>query len=272
MVQIFRADGFIDEAAQEVAYGFFGRQGGHSKGIYASLNCGVGSNDDAAAVAANRADICAVLGGALGEIYTPYQVHGSVCSRVGQDGFEVALGAGVRPEADAVVTDRVGVVIGVVTADCAPVLFYAPREGGLGGVIGAAHAGWRGAVGGVLEATIDALCQYEGVERAQIRACVGPCIGRASYEVDLGFYKEFVQLDERYESFFSSARTDNKFLFDLGGFCGWRLREAGVSRVSIMDCDTYAREADFFSYRRTTHRGEVDYGRQISAISLRDGG
>jgi YfiH family protein len=264
MVQVFKSEGFVDEKSG-IDYGFFGRQGGQSEGLYAWLNCGAGSNDEAGAVEANRAAVAGAMSVSVDRLFTPYQVHSAVCARVDRGGF---VGGG-RPEADALVTDQTGVAIGIVTADCAPVLFYAEREG-RGGVIGAAHAGWRGAIGGVLEATIQSMLAYDGVVVENIRACIGPCIGRASYEVDLAFYKNFVQQNEDYDAFFSSGQAETKFMFDLGGFCGFRLREAGVSQVSIMDCDTYVREADFFSYRRMTHRKESDYGRQISAIALRD--
>ena len=259
MVQVFRSNGFIDDSS--VRYGFFGRQGGASEGVYHSLNCGLGSDDDPALVRDNRGRVAGELGLATeADLFGVYQVHGDVCARVDTD-FEG------RPEADALVTDRAGAGVSVVTADCAPVLFYARKADGAP-VVAAAHAGWRGALGGVLEATVEAMCGYDGVEADAIAACVGPAIARGSYEVSLDFAKPFLIAAERYEVFFSPGAAENKLQFDLPGFCALRLAEAGLKQVSVMDMDTYAREDDFFSYRRGTHRSTTEYGRQISAIAI----
>lgn len=255
---VFKTDNFLAEDDARVSYGFFGRQGGVSTGVYTSLNCGLGSGDDPAAVEENRQRVAQAVGAE--DVLSLYQVHGADCARVDQ-----AWDNTDRPEADAFVTDRVGIALGIVTADCAPVLFYA--DGASGPVIGAAHAGWRGALGGVLGATVEAMRGYDGV--ADIRAVIGPCIAKASYEVSLEFVKPFLEVSDEYERFFSSAASADKLLFDLAGFCAARLAEAGVGHVSIMDLDTYARDADFFSYRRATHLGEPDYARQLSVITIR---
>lgn len=256
-MQVFREPRFLAVDHARVSYGFFGRKGGVSAGVYASLNCGLGSGDDGAAVADNRRRVAAAVGAE--DVLSLYQVHGAECVRV-----DAAWDNGDRPEGDAFVTDVKGVALGIVTADCAPVLFYA--DGARGPVVGAAHAGWRGALDGVLGTTVEAMRGYEGVD--SVRAVVGPCIAKASYEVSLDFVQPFLDVDDAYDRFFSSAAAEGKLLFDLGGFCAARLAEAGVSNVSIMDLDTYARRDEFFSYRRATHAGEADYARQLSVISI----
>lgn len=242
-----------------VSAAFFGRQGGVSEGIYASLNCGLGSGDDPAAVAENRARVAAELG--VGDVLSLYQVHGADCLRVDAGWANDEA----RPKADAFVTDQRGVGLGILTADCAPVLFYADSSSG--GVVGAAHAGWRGALGGVLSATVEAMRGYDGV--SDIHAVVGPCIAQASYEVSMDFVAPFIDASPTYEHFFAAAPQDGKLLFDLSGFCAARLAEAGVRHVSLADIDTYKNAEAYFSYRRATHVGEADYGRQLSVIALR---
>nr|WP_241491809.1 peptidoglycan editing factor PgeF [Sphingomonas endophytica] len=235
-------------------HGFLGRRGGVSTGIHAGLNVGLGSDDDADAVRANRARaLTAVRPGAV--LLTPYQVHSATCVTVD------APFAGARPEADALVTDRPGLAIGVITADCAPVLL-ADAEAG---VVGAAHAGWKGALGGVTDATITAMIA-KGARAERIVAAVGPCIARASYEVDDAFRRRFEEADAANERFFVDARTGHH-RFDLEGYVVHRLAAAGVTRVAALGLDTYADEARFFSYRRATHRGEPGYGRQIAIIA-----
>ena len=239
-----------------VAHGFLGRTGGVSTGIHAGLNVGIGSDDDAAAVAENRRLASeAVLPGAA--LVTLYQTHSADCVTV-RSPFEERL----RPRADALVTDRPGLALGILTADCAPVLL-ADKDAG---VIGAAHAGWKGAIGGVTDATILAM-EAVGAKRDRIAAAIGPCITRASYEVDDAFARRFEAHDPANERFFAEGR-DGHFQFDLEAYVAHRLASAGIGRVALLGLDTYADEARFFSFRRATHRGEPGYGRQISVIGL----
>lgn len=237
-----------------IPHGFLGRQGGVSSGVYASLNVGLGSNDDPALIAENRRRAAeAVLPGAA--LASCYQVHSADCVTV-----SAPLPDDARPHADALVTDRPGILLGILTADCGPVLF-ADREAG---VIGAAHAGWKGAVGGVTDATIAAM-EALGARRERIAAAVGPCIAQPSYEVDSNFRTRFSDEDA---AFFAPGRDADHWQFDLAGYIGARLRKAGVGRVELLGLDTYADEARFFSYRRSTHAQEADGGRQISLIGL----
>jgi polyphenol oxidase len=226
----------------DVAHGFFGRAGGVSEGIFASLNCGPGSGDAREAVNENRRRATQALspGAAL---LTLYQIHSAEAVAV-TEAWETG------PKADAMATNVPGLALGILTADCAPVLF-ADREAG---VIGAAHAGWKGALAGVTDAAIAKMEQL-GAKRTRIAAAIGPCIAQASYEVGPEFAPRF--------GAFVADRH-----FDLEGYVAKRLADAGLVRVSRLAADTYAREADFFSYRRTTHRRETDYGRQLSAIVL----
>lgn len=238
-----------------VPHGFLGRRGGVSGGVTAGLNVGTGSADDPEAVAENRRRAAgAVLPGA--RLVTVYQVHSADCVVAGTWPFAD------RPRADALVTDRPGLLLGILTADCAPVLF-ADAEAG---VIGAAHAGWKGAIGGVTDATLTAM-EKLGARRERIAAAIGPCIARASYEVDDGFARRFEESDPANERFFTSGRAGH-FQFDLEGYVAARLAAAGVTRIDMLGLDTYADQARFFSFRRATHRGEPDYGRQISLIGL----
>ncbi len=235
-------------------HGFLCRVGGVSTGAYASLNTGPGSDDDPAAVAINRRRaVEAVLPGAV--LLSPYQVHGAEVATVVEPWTE-------RPRADAVVTDRPGLALGILSADCAPVLFADHAAG----VVGAAHAGWKGALAGVTDATLAAM-EALGASRARIVAAVGPCIAQASYEVDDAFARRFCEHDPANERFFVEARPGHP-RFDLAGYVAGRLAAAGVARVEITAHDTYADEARFFSYRRATHRGEGDNGRQVSIIGL----
>lgn len=243
-------------ALDGVAHGFLGRGGGVSTGLYAGLNVGIGSDDDADAVAANRAlATAAVLPGA--QLVTLYQVHSAECVTV-RAPFDERL----RPRADALVTDRPGLALGILTADCAPVLF-ADAEAG---VVGAAHAGWKGALGGVTDATLLAM-EALGARRERIAAAVGPCIARASYEVDDAFARRFEADDPANERFFADGRAGH-CQFDLEAYVVHRLASAGVTRAAALGLDTYADEARFFSFRRATHRNEAGYGRQISIIGL----
>lgn len=239
-----------------VPHGFLGRRGGVSSGIHAGLNVGLGSEDAAEVVAENRRRATeAVLPGA--QLVTLFQVHSAEAVVVTQP-FEQAL----RPHADALVTDRPGLALGILTADCAPVLL-ADREAG---VVGAAHAGWKGAIGGVTDSTLAAMEQL-GARRERIAAAVGPCIARASYEVDADFVRRFAEADPENERFFTDTREGHA-QFDLEAYVVHRLASAGVRRIEALGLDTYADPERFFSYRRATHRGEPDYGRQIAIIGL----
>jgi YfiH family protein len=243
-------------ALHGVAHGFIGRRGGVSTGILAGLNVGSGSKDDPALIAENRRRATeAVLPG--GRLVTVYQVHSPDAVTVHAPFDEAA-----RPHADALVTDRPGLALGILTADCAPVLF-ADREAG---VIGAAHAGWKGAIGGVTDAAILAM-EKLGAKRERIAAAIGPCIARASYEVDEGFFARFAQVDPATERFFADGKPGH-FQFDLEAYVMHRLAEAGLRTVEALGLDTYANEDRYYSFRRATHRGEPDYGRQISIIGL----
>lgn len=238
---------------QGVPHGFFGRAGGASQGLYAGLNVGLGSDDDEAAVQANRAaGVAAVKPGAC--LLTPYQVHSAEC-------VTVAEPFAARPHADALVTDRPDLAVGVVTADCAPVLLADLSAN----VVGAAHAGWKGALHGITDTTIAAMVALGAVPE-RIVAAIGPCIARSSYEVDDAFRQRFELVDAANERFFVDAR-EGHHRFDLEGYVSHRLAAAGVTRVAALGLDTYPDEARFFSYRRATHRAEPGYGRQIAIIA-----
>jgi YfiH family protein len=239
-----------------VRHGFFTRHGGVSRGGYASLNCGLGSRDDPAAVEENRTRVGGFLG-ARGLI-TAHQVHSVTAVIVDQP-----QDADRRPRADAIVTATPGFAVAVLTADCAPVL-YADAQAG---VVGAAHAGWRGALGGILEATIAAM-EGLGARRERIRAVVGPAIGQAAYEVGPEFEAQFLAQDAGNARFFARSGPAARPHFDLAGYAEQRLVRAGLVWVDKLPSCTYAQAEDFFSYRRSTARKEPDYGRQISAIVL----
>ena len=240
-------------------HGFFGRRGGVSTGDLASLNCGLGSGDDPALITQNRQRVAdaALPGAALTGLY---QVHGNRCIIVDGDTDLAA-----RPEADALATRAPGVLLGILTANCVPVLF-ADRGAG---VVRAAHAGWKGALAGVADATLDAM-ESLGASRANIAAAIGPCIGRASYEVDDGFVQRFVTDDPANERFFAAGKPGHA-MFDIAAYVAARLAAAGVTRIAIGGQDTYAEGQDYFSYRRACHKGENTYGRQLSVIGLAGG-
>jgi YfiH family protein len=238
-------------------HGFLGRTGGVSTGIVQGLNVGIGSHDDPEAVAENRRRATeAVAPAAL--LATVYQTHSSDAVTV-----TASFPDDARPAADALVTDRPGLVLGIVTADCAPVLLADVDAG----VVGAAHAGWKGALGGVTDAAILAM-EKLGARRERITAAIGPCIARASYEVDDAFRLRFAEADPATERFFADGRRAGHFQFDLEAYVAHRLAVAGVKRVAALGLDTYAQADRFFSFRRATHAGEPDYGRQISLIAL----
>jgi YfiH family protein len=237
-------------------HGFLGRRGGVSTGELAGLNVGYGSGDERDAIAENRRRaIDAVLPGS--ELATVHQVHSAEAVLVAHPWPHES-----RPRADAMVTDRPNLLLGILTADCAPVLFADEQAG----VVGAAHAGWRGALAGVTDATIAAMEQL-GARRERIAAAVGPCIAQPSYEVDDGFRTRFLADDADNERFFVPGPA-GKPHFDLGGYIVHRLLAAGLGEVEAAHLDTYAEPDRFYSYRRATHRGEADYGRQVSLIAL----
>lgn len=242
-----------------VSHAFFTREGGISEGIYASLNCGLGSRDRPAAVARNRTLALEKLGAAEARLVTAYQVHSPEAVVV-----ERPWARGDAPKADGMVSRTPGVVLGILTADCAPVLM---ADAGAG-VIGAAHAGWRGARHGILEATLAAM-EGLGAARARIATVIGPCIHQRSYEVGPEFHREFLGEHPANACYFVPSPRAGRFLFDLPGYAAARLDRAGVGSVERVDADTCADEARFFSYRRATLRGEDDYGRGLSAIGLR---
>lgn len=238
-----------------IAHGFFGNQGGVSEGLYASLNCGPGSRDDPARVAENRRRLTAALA-PDSELITLAQIHSPIVHTIGRDWQG-------RPEGDGLVTALPGRALGIQTADCTPVLF-ADAEAR---VIGAAHAGWKGALGGVLEAVITAM-ESLGARRTRIAAAIGPTIGQANYEVGGEFRDRFVEADPANARFFIPSDKPGHFRFDLPAYAATRLAGAGIGDITDLRLCTYPPENGFFSFRRTTHRGEPDYGRQISAIVL----
>lgn len=245
-----------------IFHGFFGRNGGVSHGIYSSLNMGRGSDDNPDDVAENFKIVAAQSGLAPENIMTLHQVHSGICVKVKE-----LWGLENRPQADAFATDMKGVGLGILTADCAPVLFTGKKADG-SPVIGAAHAGWKGAIGGALDSTVQAMAEL-GATKESISAAIGPCIAQASYEVDENFLKNFCEADDENERFFKEGQREAHYMFDLAGYCAARLAGCGVRNVVIKDLDTYFNEEDFFSYRRTTHRKESDYGRQISLIAIK---
>ena len=246
-VEVIRA-----AALGDISHGFLGRAGGVSDGHLAGLNCGWGSGDDRAAITENRRRaVDAVLPGA--RLVTVHQVHSADVIEAGDWSDDV------RPHADALVTDRPGTLLGILTADCAPILF-ADTEAG---VIGAAHAGWRGAVAGVAASTITAM-EKLGARRERINAAVGPCIAQRNYEVDHDFAE---RLDPAHDRFLTDGPA-GKPHFDLESFVVASLAAAGIAHIEALGLDTYAAPDRFFSYRRATHNSEPDYGRQISLIGL----
>ncbi|MGE0024767.1 MAG: peptidoglycan editing factor PgeF [Hyphomicrobium sp.] len=239
-----------------IRHGFFTRQGGVSRGVYQSLNCGAGSKDDAVAVIENRSRVAEHLGAFSGDVQTIYQIHSGTAHAV-----ESLVPRESLPQGDGLVTRTRGLAIGILTADCAPVLF-ADAEAG---VVGAAHAGWRGAIGGVLAATVAAM-EGLGADRARIFAALGPTIGPLSYEVGPEFVAAFEEADPGNGRFFTIPKGRKTPHFDLPAYVMSRLDALGIRHAERQAPCTYENESLFFSFRRTTHRKEPDYGRQISAI------
>ena len=243
---------------RDVQHGFFTREGGVSEGIYGSLNCGVGSKDERDRVLANRARVAAHLGASGDKLITLHQVHSAQAVIVTEP-----WGIGQNPKADGMVTNVRGIVLGALAADCAPVLFADPEAR----VIGAAHAGWKGALTGVLETTVSAMMRL-GARPSRIRAALGPCIGPTAYEVGPEFEARFVEADSENARFFRAPSAGERPYFDLPAFVLDRLARAGLDTTENCTACTYEDEQRLFSFRRATHRGEPDYGRQVSAIVL----
>ncbi len=245
-----------DTAGSRVRHGFFTRKGGVSEGIYAGLNVGLGSNDRHEKVSENRNRVARWFGLPVEKLATVHQIHSPEV--VVLDGTY----AGDRPQADAMVTATPGLILGVLSADCGPILFADVQAG----IIGAAHAGWKGALTGVLDNTVEAMVSL-GAARENITAVLGPSIGPASYEVGPEFFERFMEVDATYKAFFRPSSKVEHWMFDLPSLTIKRLKDAGVQAHNL-ELDTYSDADRFYSYRRTTHAGEPDYGRQISAISI----
>jgi YfiH family protein len=247
------------DALPGIRHGFFTRDGGVSTGVYASLNGGTGSDDDPALISENRARMAAALGCEPHNFLTAYQIHSPNVVVA-----DTPWTHEQRPKADAIVTRIPGLAIGVSTADCGPILFADARAR----VIGAAHSGWRGALTGVIEATVAAMEQL-GAQRASISAAIGPMIRQKNYEVGDELVAKFVEADSLSKKFFAPAARSGHAMFDLAGYVGYRLKQAGVAYDDLAVC-TYEEPERFFSYRRMTHLKEADYGRHINSIALAD--
>ncbi|WP_074205012.1 peptidoglycan editing factor PgeF [Parasphingorhabdus marina] len=237
-------------------HGFLGRDGGFSKGIYAGLNVGLGSDDDREAILKNRQRAKnTILKGS--ELVTLHQVHSADVVTVDQT-FDISD----RPHADAMVTSKPGLLLGILTADCVPVLFHDAAAR----VVGAAHAGWKGAIAGVTDNTLTAM-EKLGAQRANIACAIGPCIAQDSYEIDAGFRQKFLEVSRDNAEFFLTGKPGH-FQFDIESYVAMRLEQAGVTQIHKLGLDTYAAADRYYSYRRSCHRGEPGYGRQISLIGL----
>lgn len=241
-----------------LSHGFFTRRGGFSSGIFASLNCGLGSGDDRDTVLQNRALVAQALDVEADHLLSAYQVHSAAALVVSGPWFTAE-----RPRVDALVTKARGLALGILTADCGPVLFADLRAG----VIGAAHAGWKGALTGITSRTLEAM-ESQGADRRNITAVIGPMIAQAAYEVGPEFPARFIDADSNNRRFFVASSRAGHWMFDLPGFLEHRLKSEGVAQVVNLGLCTFSDEIRFFSYRRATHRNEKDYGRLISAISL----
>jgi YfiH family protein len=241
-----------------IRHGFFTREGGVSQGVYATLNGGVGSNDAPDKVAENRARMAMALGVAPDRLLTPYQIHSPTVAVAGESWTHEN-----RPRADAIVSRTPRLAIGVSTADCGPLLFADSQAG----VVGAAHAGWRGAFTGVIEATVAAM-ETLGADRTRIAAALGPTIRQPNYEVGPEFVERFVAADNANGGFFAPSDRAGHAMFDLTGYIADRVQRAGIGQFEDLGRCTYAEPDEFYSFRRSTHRNEPDYGRHINAIAL----
>ncbi len=244
---------------REIAHGFFGRQGGVSEGPFDSLNCALTTGDRPEDIAENRRRAAATLGIDPSNLVSTYQIHSADVVEV-----DAPWPLDARPKADAIVTRRPGIMLGILTADCAPVLF-ADAEAG---VIGAAHAGWRGAKLGIADATVAAMRKL-GADPARIEAVIGPCIAQASYEVGPEFPGPFLAEDPGNARFFRPGAREDRHMFDLGGYVAHRLARLGLRSVERLERDTCAEADRFFSYRRTCLAGEKKFGCELSAIAIR---
>ena len=242
-----------------IAHGFFGRQGGNSKGIFASLNCGLGSGDDRAIVVRNREVVAKTLGGTEPQIVTTYQVHSADAIAVTKPWKHDE-----RPKVDGMVTNVPGLILGTLTADCGPVLF----ADGKASVIGCAHAGWKGALTGITDATVLRMEEL-GAKRDNIVAVLGPSISKTAYEVGPEFFQRFIDASQRNKIYFTESARREHHMFDLPAYLTDRMKAFGIGMVIDSALCTYTREEEYFSYRRATHAQEKDYGRQIAAIELR---
>ena len=240
-----------------VAHGFFGRKGGVSTGIFSSLNAGFGSSDDRSAVAENRSRCATALGLASKAVQTLHQIHSPICIEVTEP-F-----SGPAPRADAMATARPGLVLGALAADCMPWLFADPQAR----IVAAAHAGWRGALAGVLDATIETMCAM-GADASNIRAAVGPALRQRNFEVGMDLVEQFLEKFSESAAYFAEAPLREKRFFDLTGFARWRLRALGVSQTEDLDLCTLDDPDAYYSYRASRRAGEPDYGRNLSIIAL----
>jgi YfiH family protein len=252
---MIRAESLVNASTE---HAFFTRRGGVSSGIYATLNCGPGSGDDPDDINENRSLAADQLGIPEPLLCTMYQVHGNDVVFVTKP-----WAPDQRPRADAMVTQTPGLALGILTADCVPVLFFDP----ITKTIGAAHAGWQGALKGIVGATVRAMTEL-GSQPAAIKAAIGPAIQQLSYEVGPDLHTRFLTRDDSHERFFIPSRKAGHFMLDLPGFVEAELEKAGLLEIENLNRDTYDEHEFFFSYRRATHRGETDYGRQLSAIAL----
>lgn len=253
---------FQGQFGDKIKHGYFKRNGGVSHGVYGSLNCGYGSVDEKENVATNQKIVATAMDVELKSLLTLRQKHGEYCTVV-KDLWPLAR----RPLHDSMVTNVPGIALGILTADCAPILFYGEDARGKP-VIGAAHAGWRGAFEGIVGSTIKHMGKL-GVQPKNIHASIGPCISHQSYEVGSDMRDVFLKRDKAYARFFVKTPIKGKYKFDLVAFIVGRLLNEGVTLITSKDIDTYFNEEDFFSFRRSTHRNSPDCGRQLSVITIK---
>lgn len=247
-------------AVLHTKHGFFTREGGVSEGIYASLNAGLSSGDDKEKVIKNRVRIAEKLGVKVENLCVASQIHSADALVV-----DTPWPADQPPEADALITDKPGIAVSVLTADCLPILLADTQHK----VVAAVHAGWKGAFGGVIEAALEKM-ESLGADKNHIIAAIGPAIAQGSYEVDSGFHRRFIDEDEHNAIYFLPVQKEGRYLFDLPGYGKDRLANAGIHHINILAHDTYFEEDRFFSFRRSTHKGETAYGRQLSAICIKE--